>query len=131
MAEEVSADQALEWVCQHAMKIATETGCIIADKVEYAHWFPRKLVGLACRPSISPGEGVVIKRCAWVHTFFMRFAIDILYLNNDARILRIDRSVPPWRLLGRCHGAATVVELPAGSADMRCLAVGDRLVLLE
>lgn len=113
------------------MKLATESGREIAETIRYTDCFLGKLFGLAGRRNIPAGEGIIIKGCAWVHTFFMRFAIDILYLDSGLRILRIDRSIPPWRLLEPCPGASTVLELAGGTADKCGLAVGERLVLRE
>lgn len=54
--------------------------------------------------------------CSAVHTFFMRFAIDIAFVDREGRILKVARAVKPWRLSGTLRGFATV-ELPAGVLD--------------
>jgi uncharacterized membrane protein (UPF0127 family) len=61
-----------------------------------------------------------------VHTFFMRFPIDVVFLDKDKTIVRIAHSVRPWRTAG-ARGAAAALELPAGTAAERGLAAGDTL----
>jgi uncharacterized protein len=94
--------------------------CIVADR---AH---RRMRGLLGRSGIQPGEGMVL-RPAWnVHTAFMRFPIDIVFLDSDQVVIRIERSVSPWRTVS-CRGAREVVELAAGECEQRGLEVGDRV----
>ncbi|HEX8065004.1 MAG TPA: DUF192 domain-containing protein [Thermoleophilaceae bacterium] len=70
-----------------------------------------RLLGLALlRPgSLPPGHGLLIPRCSSVHTFGMRFAVDVLFLDRRGSVIRSERGVPPGRVL-ICRGAAAVVE---------------------
>jgi uncharacterized protein len=61
-------------------------------------------------------EALRIPRCSSVHTFGMRFALDVIFLDADGRAIRVARDVPPWRLVS-CRGADAVVETRAGEAD--------------
>ena len=82
----------------------------------------RGLMGVA---SLPPGSGLVIEPCSSIHTHFMRFPIDVLYVNRDHVIVGIDRNLRPW-WLGRFYKKVLyVVELPTGGAA-GCQ-VGDRL----
>ena len=72
-----------------------------------------RLRGLAWAP---PGGPLEIPRCRSVHTFGMRYALDLVWLDADRRVLRVDRAVPPRRVRG-CRRACSVVEVPAGGAD--------------
>lgn len=84
--------------------------------------------GLLGRDSLAPGSALVIAPSSGVHTFFMKFAIDIVFVKRDGLVLKIARAVKPWR--GAVALAAfAVVELAAGSADRAGLLVGDRLVV--
>jgi uncharacterized protein len=94
--------------------------CIVADR---AH---RRMRGLLGRRGLKPGEGMVL-RPAWnVHTAFMRFPIDVIFLDSDQVVIRIERAVAPWRTVS-CRGAREVVELGAGECERRGLEVGDRV----
>lgn len=73
-----------------------------------------RLIGLARlnREEIPEGWGLLIPRCSSIHTFGMRFALDVAFLDRDGRVLRRVEAVPPRRVLW-CRGAAAVLELPA------------------
>jgi Uncharacterized ACR, COG1430 len=73
------------------------------------------LRGLALRRE-PPCEALLIPRCRSVHTFGMRFRLDLVWLGRGGRVLRIDRDVPPWRVRS-CRGAIEVLEVAAGRAD--------------
>ena len=70
---------------------------------------PRRLVGLIGRRSLPPGVVLEIPRCRSVHTFGMRFALDLVWLDGERRVVRIDRAVPPWRVRS-CRQARSVLE---------------------
>jgi uncharacterized protein len=82
--------------------------------VEVARTRTRRLLGLAFRRGPPPG-GLLIPRCRSVHTFGMRFAIDIVWLAAGGRVVRVDRAVPPGRVRS-CPEAVEVLELGAGLA---------------
>lgn len=65
-----------------------------------------------------------------MHTAFMRFAIDVVFLDQALQVVGISPRVPPWRLAGR-RGARHALELPAGEAEARVLRVGEHLALRE
>jgi uncharacterized protein len=70
----------------------------------------RRLTGLTGRRSWPPGVALEIPRCRSVHTFGMRFALDLVWLDSDRRVVRVDRAVPPWRVRS-CRAARSVLEL--------------------
>jgi uncharacterized membrane protein (UPF0127 family) len=71
-----------------------------------------RLVGLAWRDRSQAGPGLLIPRCASVHTFGMRFELDVYFLDEAGRVLAVRRGVPPRRVLW-CRGATAVLEVPA------------------
>jgi uncharacterized protein len=71
-----------------------------------------RLLGLAFLDRERAGEGLLIPRCRSVHTFGMRFHLDLIFLDGDDRVVEVRREVPPRRLV-RCPMAASVLELPA------------------
>ena len=70
---------------------------------------PRRLLGLIGRRSLAQGVAVEIPRCRSVHTFGMRFPLDLIWLDDERRVVRIDRAVPPWRIRA-CRQARSVLE---------------------
>ena len=92
-------------------------------EVVVARSLGRRLLGLALRRR-PPECALLIPRCCSVHTFGMRFALDLVWLDADGRPLRIDRAVPPCRVRA-CRGAAAVLEAPAGDAYIAAMA-GER-----
>ena len=84
----------------------------------------RRLLGLAFRRRPPEGWALLIPRCRSVHTFGMRFPIDVVFLDAQGRVVRIARAVPPRRVLV-CRGAAAAVEARTGQAGM-IAAMADR-----
>ena len=81
-----------------------------------AGFLPR-LLGLMFRRDLQSGEGLLITRCNAIHTCFMRFPIDVAFLDRDGAVVRIVRNIKPWRLFvfgGR--NACQVLEVRAGTA---------------
>ena len=83
--------------------------------------------GLLGRSGLNEGEGILLRPAGSIHTFFMRFAIDVVFLDRDLVVVGIESSLGPWRTASR-RGAKSVVELAAGECDRRGLRVGDLLL---
>lgn len=75
--------------------------------------FRSRLLGLALLPREAAGPGLLIPRCASVHTFGMRFPLDLFFLDGASRVLAVRRGVPPGRLAWQ-RGAVAVLEIPSG-----------------
>ena len=88
-----------------------------------------RLVGLLGRGSLPSGEALVIDPCSSVHTAFMRFAIDVLYVSRDGEVLKIVASMKPFRASAMARARCYVIELPSGTAADTNTAVGDELEL--
>ena len=89
------------------------------------------MLGLIGRDSLRDGEGMLFERCRAIHTFFMRTPIDVLFLDEHYRIVRVIENLRPWRPLVACASASRVVELAAGSVSRLALRVGDRVRIDE
>ena len=85
--------------------------------------FSERARGLAKLDAMPPGYALHIPRCRSVHTFTMRFPLDLIWLGKDGRIVRVDRDVPPNRHKA-CRGARSVIEANAGTADAFVTALG-------
>jgi uncharacterized membrane protein (UPF0127 family) len=87
-----------------------------------------RLRGLLGRASLAAGEGMFIKPAPSIHTLFMRFAIDAVFVDGDLRVVGVEAALRPWRVAGR-RGARAVLELPAGAAAAAGVRVGERLTV--
>ncbi len=103
---------------------------VLGDSVFAADTSAARRTGLLKHEALPEGEGLWIVPCEAVHTFFMKFPIDILYLDRSKKVLKVRRSVGPWRLSG-CLLAHSVLELPAGTAERSATAAGDELEFLQ
>ena len=100
-------------------------GTVVVSAGRVADRFWPRLIGLMLARPLPVGTGLVIVPCSSIHTQFMRFPIDVLYVNKQDVIVGIDRGLRPWRI-GRFYKRVHyVVELPAGEAE-GCQ-VGDKL----
>ena len=95
-------------------------------EVEIAKNFFSRLRGLMFRKKLEAGRGLLLAPCDGVHMFFMRFAIDVVYLDKNFYIKKIVRSLPPWLGVSFCFGAWAALELPAGEAEHLKLEVGQK-----
>ena len=77
-----------------------------------ARGFRARLLGLALLRDLPPGHALLIPRCRSVHTFGMRFAIDVRFLDDQGATVRAVEGLGPWRVLC-CPGAAAVLESPS------------------
>ncbi len=102
-------------------------GVVIAERVRVARSFVRRFLGLMGRRGLRPGEGLLLDPCSSIHTFLMRFPIDVVYVGPDHVVRRVDHAMRPWRIGPLFTGAAYVVELAAGTARQVGVAPGDRL----
>src|SRR5919109_1587349 len=108
------------------LTLRREDGRVVCERVAVADRARHRMRGLLGRRRLNAGEGVVL-RPAWnIHTAFMRFPIDVIFLDADQVVIRIDAGLPPWRTAS-CRGAREVVELAAGECARRGLEVGDRV----
>lgn len=106
----------------------SRTGEILADDLLTAFDSASRRKGLLGRTSFPPGSALFIAPSNAVHTFFMRFAIDVVFVAKDGRVVKVCRSLAPWRMACALRAYATI-ELAAGALASSDLAVGDRLLI--
>ena len=94
--------------------------CLVADTTF------RRLRGLLGKRELRPGEGIVLRPGWSIHTAFMLFPIDVVFVSADQVVVKVVRNLKPWRA-STCRGARDVVELAAGEAARRGLEPGDRV----
>jgi hypothetical protein len=101
---------------------------VLASHADVADTSEKRRVGLLKHTSLAPGEGLWIAPCESVHTFFMKFPIDLVYLDKRLRVRKVRHAVRPWRL-SACLTAHSVLELPAGSVAETGTVAGDELTM--
>jgi len=101
-------------------------GAVVCERCTIADSPLPRMRGLLGKRDLESEEGVLLRPAGSVHTFFMRFPIDIVFLDRDGRVLRIAESVRPWRTAA-ARGAKAVLELRAGECARRRLLTGDVL----
>jgi uncharacterized membrane protein (UPF0127 family) len=101
-------------------------GTVLATRLEAATSSAARRKGLLGRDGLLPGEGLWISPCESVHTFFMRFSIDLVYLDRKRQVRKVRHAVGPWRL-SACLSAHSILELPAGTVQETRTGRGDSL----
>ena len=89
-------------------------GTTVAERAEVARTSAKRSKGLLGRKGLDPGGGMWIVPCESVHTFFMQFPIDLIYLDKQLRVKKVRSSVKAWRI-SACLTAHSILELPAGT----------------
>jgi uncharacterized protein len=109
-------------------EVTNETrGVTLAHAAERAQTLFSRLRGLLGRNGLAEGTGLHIQPCDSIHTFFMRFPIDVVFLDEEGRAVHLVHSIPPWRATRVYFSAQSVLELPAGTLARTGTQIGDRL----
>jgi uncharacterized membrane protein (UPF0127 family) len=103
--------------------LANDDGDVVVEHCLLADTALSRCRGLLGRSGLSSGEGMLLRPTSSVHTAFMRFAIDVVFLDRDDTVLKVADDLGPWRMAG-CRGARAALELPAGEARRRGLRPG-------
>jgi uncharacterized membrane protein (UPF0127 family) len=110
------------------MLVNSRSGTVLAENVETAFDSRTRRQGLLGRNELPAGAALVLAPCNAVHTFRMRFPIDVVFVARDGRVTKIVRQMAAWRAAASFSAFATI-ELRAGAIDGFDLGVGDRLVV--
>jgi uncharacterized membrane protein (UPF0127 family) len=108
--------------------VVAGSGAVACERCRVADTPLTRLRGLLGRKSLPLGEGLLIRPAGAVHMFFMRFPIDVVFLDGDLGVVGVVEELKPWRAAGR-RGARSVLELAAGEVERRGIGVGDRLAI--
>ncbi|MFW6457676.1 MAG: DUF192 domain-containing protein [Planctomycetota bacterium] len=106
------------------------TGDTLLSKVRVADTFSPRLFGLMLRNDIADDEGLLFPRCSCIHMFFMSFCIDVIFLDDEKKVMKIVPCLKPWRISG-CWGASFVLEAPANWAGKNDVREGMQLMLRQ
>jgi uncharacterized membrane protein (UPF0127 family) len=108
--------------------VAEDRDAVICERCQVAETAPARLRGLLGRRELRPGEGMLLRPSSSIHTAFMRFPIDAVFLDAELRVLKVHSDLAPWRAAG-ARRARAVLELAAGEATRRGVVPGERLRL--
>ena len=103
----------------------------IAQPVKRADTFWLRLKGLLGKKALKPGEGLLLIPCSQIHTWFMAFPIDVLYLDQDGWILKLESELKPGKVGPMVKTCRQVLELSAGAIAAHGLAEGQQLLFKE
>jgi uncharacterized membrane protein (UPF0127 family) len=117
-------------MAEYTQSLVCADGRVVCECCAVADGFFSRLLGLLGRRELPRGEGLLLSPSSSVHTAFMRFAVDVVFLDRALQIVGVRARVRPWRLAAS-RGARHVLELPAGEAEARALRVGDSLALRD
>ena len=114
------------WLAVSSIVLVAQDGQVVCERCELADGFFARGRGLLGRAGLPRGQGMLIRPTWSVHTAFMRFAIDVLFLDRELTVVGIKRRLRPWRAAAQ-RGAHSALELAAGESERLKIEVGDRL----
>jgi len=103
---------------------------VIASDLKEATGFFQRLVGLMGRGHLENNEGLWMARCRAIHTFCMRFPIDVVFLDRDLIVKKTVKGLRPFRPVVSCRHAQGVLELPEGTIERARIQIGDRVKII-
>src|SRR5437870_2170663 len=108
-----------------------ERGTVLAARAKLASSLVDRFFGLMGRRTIEAGGGLLLTKSASIHSFFMRFRFDAIFVDKDNRVVKVVPAMRPWWVAFGGRGAKDTIELPAGAADRSGTRRGDQLVYGE
>jgi uncharacterized membrane protein (UPF0127 family) len=107
--------------------LLAKDGTTLIERVDPQVSLLGRMKGLLGRPSLGPGRAMFLSPCGSVHTFFMKFNLDLVFLDRSFAVRRIVRNVPPNRVVFGGWGAKSVLEIEAGWLKEQAVIPGDRI----
>lgn len=104
---------------------------LLSDKIEVADSFFTRIKGLLGRDGLGENEVMWIKPCNNIHTFFMKFSIDCIFVDKKMEIKKLAEDVGPFQLVGPYWNAYSVIETKAGFINSNNLKIGDQLYVVS
>jgi len=112
------------------VKIINKTkNTVIAEEYICADSLLKRLKGLLGTKALKTGQALILDPCNSIHTFFMKYPIDVIFVNRDNKVVKIITSIPPFRLTGIYFSASYAIELPANTIKPTEISLGDSLLL--
>jgi uncharacterized membrane protein (UPF0127 family) len=114
-------------MARRLIRVVTHGGAVVCESCEVADRMLARMRGLLGRKGLEPGGGMLLTPEPSVHMFFMRFPIDVVFLDRDRRVVAVRHELRPWRIAG-ARGAHATLELPVGTAAAAGITEGETLV---
>ena len=114
---------------ESVVRVSDANHNVLVKRLAVADRFLSRMKGLLGRSRLSQDEALLIIPCKGVHTFGMRFAIDVLFLDKEQQVIALISGLMPNRLTKIYASASSVLELPSGMLEMHGVCVGDRLII--
>jgi len=102
---------------------------MVVGDIKIAKSFKERFWGLMFKKRLGSSEGLLLLGCSGIHTCFMRFPIDVVFMDIDHRVICIKEKIKPWRQSGFVRRAYMTLELPEGTVNKKNVTVGDILIL--
>jgi hypothetical protein len=102
-------------------------GTVVGDRIRIARSMRDRTIGLLRTPELRAGEGLWIENAPSIHMFFMRYAIDAVFVDGSGRVTKLVPNLKPWQVVLWARGAKDCLELPAGAASSASISLGDEL----
>jgi len=99
---------------------------VVSDRCHFANTVLKRMIGLLNRGRFDQGEGLLLDRCYGIHTFGMRFPIDVLFLDKDLHVIRAIKALPPYRTCA-VKKSVYVLEVPVGAIEASRTEEGDQI----
>jgi uncharacterized membrane protein (UPF0127 family) len=106
-------------------------GSLLATNAKLASSYWSRFWGLMLRRRLSDGDGILLTKSSSIHSFFMFFRFDALYLDRDGRVVKVVHAMRPWWISFGGKGSKDTLELPAGTAQRTQTVTGDLLAFEE
>jgi uncharacterized membrane protein (UPF0127 family) len=114
------------------LRITNQTrNIVLADHAQLADTYLSRLTGLLNRTRLNQGEALIITRCQQIHMFFMRFAIDVIFIDSSNRAVGLVKDIKPWQLSAIFWQANRAIELPPGVIAKTQTVIGDQIQIFS
>jgi uncharacterized membrane protein (UPF0127 family) len=102
---------------------------VVVENIIMADSFAKRLKGLMGKKALGKSEALMLMSCKSIHTCFMRFPIDVVFLDMNYKVIQMRENLQPWRMLGGKKKAYFVLELTEGTIAYKGISVGDILIM--
>ncbi len=103
---------------------------VLGDKIELADSFFKRFLGLIPKKSLGNSKGLIIRPCNSIHMFFMRFSIDVIFVDKNNTVVYLMKELKPWKISKIIWNAKYVIELPVGTLSESKTQIGDKIEIV-
>lgn len=111
--------------------INKDKNTILAEEAVIADTVLKRIKGLLGKKGLKSGEAIILEPCNSIHTFFMRFTIDIVFVDKQNKVIKAISGIKPWRITGVYFPSRLCIELPPGTIKSTLTSYGDTLLFIK